>query len=284
MKVTFLGTSAANAFPDAFCRCSNCEQARKLGGPSLRKRSSALINDDLLIDLGPDVLSSAQIHGISLVNVKHCLQTHAHADHLDLSHLLSRSPAYGVVGAPVLNFYASKETLERAAATFIHDLADFDMMSPVTESILNIKIHQIEPFKPTEIGVYNVIAFPANHASGFGAQIYAIQSVTGCILYGTDTAAFTESTWDAIRTSGLMFDIVILDHTYGPEEQGSDHMCAHDVIEHAIRMHEDRLLKKTGRVFVTHIAHEGNPPHPELSEYAQKNGYKVAYDGLILKI
>jgi hypothetical protein len=28
-----------------------------LGGPSLRKRSAALINDDLLIDLGPDIMS-----------------------------------------------------------------------------------------------------------------------------------------------------------------------------------------------------------------------------------
>jgi len=36
--------------------------------------------------------------------------------HLDLSHLLSRSPAYGVVGAPVLDFLrVPRETLERAA-------------------------------------------------------------------------------------------------------------------------------------------------------------------------
>ena len=34
------------------------------------------------------------------------LETHAHADHLDPSHLLSRSPGYGVVGAPRMHFYA----------------------------------------------------------------------------------------------------------------------------------------------------------------------------------
>ena len=54
MMLTFLGTAAANAYPEAFCQCDNCEQARALGGPSLRKRSAALINDDLLIDLGPE--------------------------------------------------------------------------------------------------------------------------------------------------------------------------------------------------------------------------------------
>jgi phosphoribosyl 1,2-cyclic phosphodiesterase len=59
MIITFLGTGAANAFPEAFCKCENCAQARMLGGPSLRKRSAALINDDLLIDLGPDIMSAS---------------------------------------------------------------------------------------------------------------------------------------------------------------------------------------------------------------------------------
>src|ERR671937_772020 len=113
MKLTFLGTAAANAFPEAFCRCANCEQARRLGGTSLRKRSAALVNDDLLIDLGPDIMAAAQLHGCSLTSVHYCLQTHPHADHLDLSHLLSRSPGYGTVGAPPLEFYASPETLQR---------------------------------------------------------------------------------------------------------------------------------------------------------------------------
>lgn len=103
MKLTFLGTSAANAFPEAFCSCENCEGARFLGGPSLRKRSSAIVNDDLLIDFGPDIMTAAQIHERPLTNLRYCIQTHAHADHLDASHFLSRSPGFGVVGAPRLH-------------------------------------------------------------------------------------------------------------------------------------------------------------------------------------
>src|ERR1700758_2233312 len=115
MIITFLGTGAANAFSETFCKCQNCAQARMLGGPSLRKRSAALINDDLLIDLGPDIMSASHMHGCHLNDVRYCLQTHPHADHLDLSHLLSRSPAFGVVGAPVLEFHASPETTMHAA-------------------------------------------------------------------------------------------------------------------------------------------------------------------------
>ncbi|NJO83030.1 MAG: hypothetical protein HC828_09540 [Blastochloris sp.] len=109
MQITFLGTAAANAYPEAFCRCANCTQARTLGGPSLRARSAALINHDLLIDLGPDIHTAAMRLGCGLDQVQFCLQTHAHADHLDPSHLLSRSPAYGVVDAPCLQFYSSRD-------------------------------------------------------------------------------------------------------------------------------------------------------------------------------
>ena len=284
MIITFLGTSAANAFPEAFCNCINCIQARALGGPSLRKRSALLVNDDLLIDLGPDILAAAQMHGCSLVNVQYCLQTHPHADHLDLSHLLSRSPDYGVVGAPRLNFYASHETLQRAAETFERDLSGEKFLSPDTQKSLNLEIHSIEPLQSFTFGRYCVTAFPANHAPTMGAMLYAIESEERCIFYATDTAALFEQTWQAFHQHKMRFDVVILDHTYGPDQPGSDHLSAHQVIEHVARMRNEGLLTRNARAFATHIAHEGNPAHPELADFAKQHGYEIAYDGLILEI
>jgi phosphoribosyl 1,2-cyclic phosphate phosphodiesterase len=284
MKLTFLGTSAANAFPEAFCRCQNCVQARALGGPSLRKRSAALINRDLLIDLGPDIMASSQVHGCSLDDVQYCLQTHPHADHLDLSHLLSRSPDYGVVGAPVLNFYASRETLEHAAETFERDLADYSLLSPEAEKRLNLKIHQIAPLESFAVGPYSVMAFPANHAPGMGAMLYAIEARGRYVFYGTDTGTLLEATWQALREHKMQFDVVILDHTYGPKQNGSDHLSAHQVIEHAKRMRTEGALHSRSRLLATHIAHEGNPAHPDLELFARQHGYEVAYDGLVLEI
>ena len=51
MRITFLGTADSSGYPHPFCGCANCAEARGLGGPSIRLRSSALVNDDLLIDL-----------------------------------------------------------------------------------------------------------------------------------------------------------------------------------------------------------------------------------------
>ena len=283
MIVTFLGTSAANAYPEAFCSCKNCIQARMLGGFSLRKRSAVLVNDDLIIDLGPDIMTASQIHGCSLTNVCYCLQTHPHADHLDLSHLLSRSPEYGTIGTPVLNFYASAETLQKASDTFERDLAGYSLLSPNAEAWLNLKIHAIEPLRPFTLGNYRVIAFPANHAPKMGAMLYSVECNGHAIFYGTDTATLFEETWQAFHQFHLQFDLVILDHTYGPAQHGSDHLSASQLIEHAQRMRNERLLKSNARVFATHISHEGNPAHPELAEFAAQNGYEVAYDGLVLE-
>ena len=69
-----------------------------------------------------------------------------------------------------------------------------------------------------------------------GAMLYAIETEGRSIFYGTDTATLFEQTWQAFRQYKMRFDIVILDHTYGPDQPGSDHLSAHQVIEHANRM------------------------------------------------
>jgi phosphoribosyl 1,2-cyclic phosphate phosphodiesterase len=283
MLFTFLGTAAANAYPEAFCQCDNCERARALGGPSLRKRSAALINDDLLIDLGPDIMTSAFLHGCPLTKVRYCLQTHAHADHLDPSHFLSRSPEYGVVGAPRLHFYSSAATAQRTAELLERDCAPASLLDHDAGKRLNLEMHQIEALQRFSVGPYQVTALPANHDPLVDPLLYAVEAGGGSIFYGTDTAKLPEETWQAFHRRKLRFDIVILDHTYGPDEPGSDHLSARQVIEHVARMREEHLLADRARVFATHIAHEGNPAHPELADFAARHGYEVAYDGLTVR-
>ncbi len=284
MRITFLGTGAANGYPEAFCSCPNCTRARHLGGPSLRKRSALLVEDDLLIDLGPDITAAAQAHGCPLTEVRWCLQTHAHADHLDLSHILSRSPAYGVVGAPRLGFYASPATLRRAAETFARDLGSADLLDPRTGDRLNLEVRPIEAFQTVCLGPYRVTAVPANHDPAVGPLLYLVEGAGGSLFYGTDTAPLPDAAWRALRETGVQLDLVVLDHTYGPAASGDDHLNALGVAEHARRLREEGLLARGGRVFATHIAHDANPPHPELVEFARGHGYDVAYDGLIVTV
>lgn len=43
MKLTFLGTSAAEGVPSLYCDCETCEKTRILKGKNIRKRSSLLV-------------------------------------------------------------------------------------------------------------------------------------------------------------------------------------------------------------------------------------------------
>ena len=112
--------------------------------------------------------------------------------------------------------------------------------------------------------------------------MYAVEGMERTVFYGADTAALPEEVWAGFHRAGLRFDVVVLDHTYGPEEPTSDHLSARDVIAHAARMQDEGLLAENGRVLATHIAHDGTPPHPELAAFAARHGYEVAYDGLVV--
>ena len=81
MKITFLGTAAAEAMPATFCNCKYCIEARRLGGKNIRTRSQTLIDDSLLIDLPADTYFHFIQNGIEGDKISHLLITHSHGDH-----------------------------------------------------------------------------------------------------------------------------------------------------------------------------------------------------------
>ena len=103
------------------------------------------------------------------------------------------------------------------------------------------------------------------------------------LLYATDTNVFPEETWQGLRDKQVRCDVVVLDHTYGPDIDGDGHLNANRFIEHVQRMRAEGFLKPDGRVFATHISHEGNPVHAELVEFGERHGYEIAYDGLVVE-
>lgn len=283
MKFTFLGTSAAEGYPNPFCTCENCVAARRLGGHGLRKRASLLVNDDLLIDMGPDIIAASQDLGISLATVSFCLQTHSHSDHLDPANLSIRQADWGVPDVPHLAFYAGSAGLERMAATFERDLAGFNPLDTDAASRLRASFHEVVLGRPFKIGRYEVVAVPANHDPGAGSVLYGIRSDGHALFYGTDTAPFLDETWRTLRELAWRFDCVVLDHTYGFVDGPRDHLTATDFIEHARRMREEGLMSDSSRVFATHISPETNPPHAQMADLALRHGYEVAYDGMTIE-
>lgn len=70
MKITFLGTGAAD-WPIQ----------KREGWTEFRRLSSALIDDILLIDPGPQVLEALDTFGKNAENIQYIINTHNHVDH-----------------------------------------------------------------------------------------------------------------------------------------------------------------------------------------------------------
>lgn len=122
MKITFLGTGAADwGINDKDKKGYN------------RFFSSALINDDLLIDPGPHIFLSAEKHNVDLSNVKFVINTHTHGDHFNAETLkkledngavfykLSAGESKKIGDYTVSAFYANHSTCEDSVHFIIEE-------------------------------------------------------------------------------------------------------------------------------------------------------------------
>ena len=76
MKLTFLGTGAGEGYPGYWCECPHCTYARKHRGKNLRTNSSMVIDEELLIDIGPSCFDNAARFGVNLSKIKTLFWSH----------------------------------------------------------------------------------------------------------------------------------------------------------------------------------------------------------------
>ncbi|MDD4098077.1 MAG: hypothetical protein PHC30_04850, partial [Lentisphaeria bacterium] len=87
MRLTLLGTAAAEAVPALWCECDVCATARRRGGKDVRRRCCYLLDDDTMIDFGPDAFWQTTQAQIDLTVLKRLIFTHPHIDHLNPTEL-----------------------------------------------------------------------------------------------------------------------------------------------------------------------------------------------------
>jgi phosphoribosyl 1,2-cyclic phosphodiesterase len=145
MRITFLGPAAAEGFPYQFCACPNCVDARAEGGPSLRMHSAALITNDLLIDLGPDLIASGMRHNLRLNAIPNTLQTHPHGDHLNSITLFARARICQVREIATMCLHCSATTVNWIDRIMLEDIADVSFRHPAVQDRLALAITEVAP-------------------------------------------------------------------------------------------------------------------------------------------
>jgi len=287
MRIEFLGTAAAEGFPDPFCACTSCEDARREGGRALRLRSSALINDELLIDLGPDLYTAALRRGRSLGHVVFVLQTHPHSDHLDQNTLFARAVGCQVEGAAGGRYFCSAATIAQLDRRFFANQPERSFADASVQQAFNLDITIVAPWQEFAFDRYRVQTVKANHdVPELEAMLFAIEDTASgaTLFYGTDTGPLPAETWSRLQELGWSFDVFILDHTFGFAGRSSGHLNQEQFLEEVDAARAAGVLTPGSRVYATHIAHHSHPAHHELAERARAAGYEIAHDGLVVEV
>jgi phosphoribosyl 1,2-cyclic phosphate phosphodiesterase len=267
MRLLFLGTAAAEGYPGIFCDCANCREARALGGRNIRMRSALLVNNDLLIDFGPDILAAAQRFNLNLSQITTGLVTHAHEDHFHPSNFHMRHADFsGHQPLPTVQLFCPTEVTDT-----LHQMAP-DL------SLLQMEAHTVHAFDCWNANGYTFEAFHAYHAVGhYEALFYSINDGQHAFLYATDTGPFPEDTWQSL--SGKSFDVIILEETMGTLKY-TQHLDFEGFLAHAERMRAEGMLRPGGRIIAHHMSHSSNPVHAKVEAVLCPHGIEVAYDGL----
>ena len=273
MKLTYLGTAAAEGMPAVFCNCEYCKEARKLGGKNIRTRSQAIINDDLLIDFPADTYSHFLSNNIEGDKIKYLLVTHSHQDHFYMDDLKVRRSVYAHnMRVEKMHIYCGEGTAEKLSKMEVLDSIEIDYTV-------------IKPFEKVVLGEYTIRALPARHYPGDGALFYIIEGEK-TILYAHDTGYFYPEVFEYIGENKIVFDLVSLDCTNVdiPINDEGHHMGIDNINRVVGVLKESGAVTDETKVVINHFSHNGAPLYHKLEERVADYGYIVSYDGMSVEV
>lgn len=277
MKVTILGTAAAEGIPALFCNCETCRRARAAGGRDYRTRTQALIDDDLVIDFPPETFVHLSQAGTDASGIRTVLVTHTHSDHFYPTELFNRNRAYAHnPTAETVDFYGSAYAAEYAAGIFgSKALAG------------RVRFRSVRPYETFAAGRYTVTALPAIHTHPEQSLLYLIESDDGALLWGTDSAYFggDYGILAFLARRGVKLDMVCLDCTRALcEPDPGRHMNAVQVAALVGEMRGLGLTDERSFVTATHFSHNGGATYDDLCAFFAPHGIEVAYDGMCVEV
>jgi phosphoribosyl 1,2-cyclic phosphate phosphodiesterase len=278
MKLTYLGTSAAEGFPAVFCNCKYCNEARRAGGRNIRTRSQALINDDLLIDLPADTYHHFLTNGIRGDRIGYLIVTHGHSDHFYPNELHMRGGCY--------SHDMERQTLHILASDRVYRTCEGVIGSYEKSVRETYALHEGVPFETVTLGDYRITPLPARHAPAEKAMMYLIEEGDKALLYAHDTGFFFEEVFAFLKDRGIRLRAVSFDCTNVniPIADTGSHMGFPNIARVIDRLTEIGAIDEGTKKIVNHFSHNGNPMQDYLEACASPLGCAVSYDGLTVEI
>lgn len=305
MKLTFLGTAAAEMYPGIFCACPNCQAAREAGGKNIRGNSAAMLDGDILLDMNATSLYTAARLGLSMAGIRHVLVTHAHADHFTPERLKWRraplsgpppfDPQSGEWSArytplPLLTVHGNRHTREAFDAVF----EDGALLAKARHDLAFSLIREGEAY---DCGDFTFVPVRANHGKAPGyAHSYIITRGGKTLFYALDSGGYDPDQLAVLAAH--RYDCVVMEGTFGlghrdePAEgaepmdwlTGKGHMTLKKDVALRDWLRAQGCLKEGAVCVLSHMCPHYCPPHDEYVDIAAQEGFLVAYDGMTVEV
>ena len=263
MKLLFLGPGAA----DWPTETAHLGDERGLD----RRYTSVLVDDDILIDPGPDVPEALQTFGADPKKITAVLISHSHGDHF------------------------SADTLSWLADLHPIDVYGSDGYAHKLPRHPGLTFHTLAPRESREVASGTLKALTSTHLVGDTDETclhYVLQRGGNTLLYATDGAWFTERTFSDMGK--FTYDCIILDATFGDDTSRyriPDRwiLFAHNglsMVRHICESFRDkRKCVHEGTVFVAdHLARHYYPDIETARAAFEPFGAIAAYDGMRLTL
>ena len=277
MKITFLGTGAAEGIPAVWCECELCRKAKMLGGREIRSRCTYLVDHDTMVDFGPDAVRQARDHGIDLTQLERIVVTHNHPDHLSPLELQFRRNGWFSHVSRELTVIGSRRIFSAILSFTAEDSGIYDL------SDLKIRPRHLRAGDTVTDRNLTITALEANHAPGKEAQLFVLERGGKRFFVANDTGKLPERSWEQLR--GLKLDLVAVDCTMGTApEQVVGHLGVEGVIDFHNRLQQLGCLHDNTQVYANHFSHNGLCLHRELEALFSPHGIGVAFDGLTVTV
>lgn len=271
MKLTYLGTAAAEGIPALFCDCDICRYALEHGGRNIRMRSCAMIDDSIMIDFPPDMLSSRVKYRLNLTKLNAVFFTHSHIDHLASKELCYYHEMYSnrADSGSVLHLYGNELVLNTIRQDFAFDMKRLPNC---------VALHPIAPFQTVVVQNTSITPLPALHDRREQCVIYLIERPGARVLYANDTTMLPGETLAYLQDKHL--HLASLDCTMGKHACHTTHMGFPDNLKLKDRLTALGAANECTRFISHHFSHNGHVNYDDFPALAGNSGFESSYDGM----
>lgn len=267
MKLTLLGTGAAEGIPAFYSDTRVSKHARENRGKDIRSRTAAIIDDVIKLDLGPDTWYQLTQQGLDARDWIALLVTHNDDDHFSIDELQYAVYPFNDMEFFGFPIYGNQNVCRR----IIERYPNWPFEVTMTKSFQRVCISE-----------YCVTPLEANHKHDEDSHNFLIQDEQSVFLYGTDTGVWFEPTWEYLQSVKLNCLVLECSEGLNPTPYNG-HLDVKEFLAVIERLHRLGTIDSKTKVITTHHSHNGNATHDELLEIFTPHGITVGYDGLTVE-